>query len=87
MNTDIERLAKEAGWDVDADGITMPYLAGYHDPADETAFLAKFAGLLADDIAQIVLDMSCGKPLEWAENVADAIRAKFPMPPVAARST
>ena len=41
----IERLAREAGYDVDTDGITMPY---YHPqgPADERAFLSRFADLV-----------------------------------------
>lgn len=50
--TNIERMAREAGWDVENGEITMPYLHGYGDTADETEFLTKFAALLAEDVIQ-----------------------------------
>ncbi len=68
MTPDIERLAKEAGFAQ----VTIDYILG-------PLGLAKFAALIAEDMAQMVLDMSCGEPLEWAEaeKAAAAIRAKF----------
>lgn len=83
----IERLAKEAGWDVDSDGITMPYLSGYYDPADETRLLTKFAALIAEACAKEAAaynwfedaDPNTG-PDDVTDRLAAAIRAKFPMP-------
>lgn len=84
MTPEIERLAKEAGWDVDGDGITMPYLSGYHDTADETAFLTKFAALVAEACAKECeaqadshQDFKNTQAAVGCDGCADAIRAKF----------
>ena len=44
-DADIERMAREAGYDVDGDGITMPHFHA-DGPADERAHLARFAALV-----------------------------------------
>lgn len=62
---------------MDGDGITMPYLTGYYDTADETEFLAKFAALIAEECAKECEGLWRIDGQFTADEFADAIRAKF----------
>ena len=90
MNTDkhvadLERMAREAGYDVDDACITMPH---FHTdgPADERAFLARFADLVRADereraakvcasIADVVASSAMGARRDAGINTAAACAA------------
>lgn len=97
--TDIERMAREAGYEVDESAIRSP---GYTSP-DDRERLTKLVALVAEDLAQIAdtaanqctanaTHAAMSHPCSLAEQcvltgaarqaqkLADAIRAKYPMP-------
>ena len=79
MTANIERMAKEAGfdWSVSHGGKNTLCMASPEE-------VAKFAALMADDLAKLADEMV---DPEWpnddqsvqAREIADAIRAKYPM--------
>lgn len=75
VHSEIRPWAREAGWDVENGEITMPHLVNYYDPADETAFLTKFAALVAEDCAR-----TAGSLRPGSAQIQANIRAKYPMP-------
>ncbi len=78
--TNIERMAKEAGYEVDESAIRSP---GYTSP-DDRERLTKFAALVAESCAKEcdnwILHSNCAECECYSDNAA-AIRAKYPKEP------
>jgi hypothetical protein len=80
---DVEKLARAAGYEVEGGEITMPYLHP-GNPADEAAFLARFADLVLEEAAKVARAQRLGMPghagpgpcpILYKGSVEDAIRA------------
>ena len=74
----LEELARQAGYDVDYGGITMPH---YHadGPADERAHLARFAALVLEEAAKTAEERPLQSGMDEWDSTAAAIRALKPV--------
>lgn len=77
----LERLAREAGFEVDEDGVFAACGPGLHDPVECSDMLRRFAALIAEQCARecdLVADSYwVGDGAAAAQSCADGIRDKF----------
>lgn len=73
----LERLAREAGFDVEDGEIVLDRVLATGDAPDQRSELQRFASLIAEECAKVVEDVLAYNEDDPAETFAAAIREKF----------